>query len=347
MVDKEYCMSSFLALRYIERPDADFSADMHHGRMAYKAPENIELVASSDEIDRALQNVFRGFQGKRLGLLLSGGMDSGILASYMRGMDAYTFRFSEGDLYKNDMERAAVYAKTYGLRLHYVDVDWDVVDRSLDGLMKSKCAPVHSIEPQIYAAAVQAKQDGIECMVIGDAADCIFGGLDQLLSRDWTVEEFAERYTFTMPSSCLREYRDMSYVFERYRVANGKIDFLKFMDEVFNVESYGSYYNAFSVAKMDYVDPYASMGMAVPLDLKRIRSGDSKYLIRELFRDKYPEMPVPDKIPMPRPVDIYFENWRGPERNEFLPGLAMDQFTGNQKWQIYCLERFLNLLDEM
>ena len=44
---------------------------------------------------------------------------------------------------------------------------------------------------------------------------------------------------------------------------------------------------------------------------------------------------------MPRPVDVYFKNWDGPTRSEFKKNLDMNKFTGNQKWQMYCLERFL------
>ena len=114
------------------------------------------------------------------------------------------------------------------------------------------------------------------------------------------------------------------------------------MDDVFSIESSGSYWNAFSIAKMPYLDPYASLIMAEELDLKRVRNGEPKYLVRELFAKKYPTIPIPDKIPMPRPVDEYFLNWEGPKRPEFIAGLDMKQFTGNQKWQLYCLERFLD-----
>lgn len=37
-----------------------------------------------------------------------------------------------------------------------------------------------------------------------------------------------------------------------------KIDFLKFMDDVFSIESSSSYMNAFSVAEMSYYDPKIS-----------------------------------------------------------------------------------------
>ena len=87
--------------------------------------------------------------------------------------------------------------------------------------------------------------------------------------------------------------------------------------------------------------------MIEPLDLNKVRNGESKYLIRELMKKKYPEIPVPDKVPMPRPVDAYFKNWNGPTRPEFKRDLDMCKFSGNQKWQLYCLEQFLNLYEPL
>ena len=83
------------------------------------------------------------------------------------------------------------------------------------------------------------------------------------------------------------------------------------------------------------------------MDLDRIRSGEPKYLIRELMEKKYPEIPVPNKLPMPRPVEEYFRNWSGPKRPEFKKGLDMRLYTGDQKWQMWCLEEFLNMNEEL
>jgi glycerol-3-phosphate cytidylyltransferase len=168
--------------------------------------------------------------------------------------------------------------------------------------------------------------------------------MDQLLSRDWTVENFAKRYTFLDPALVLKRPEDMSYLYERYRKGE-KIDFLHFMDDVFSRESSSSYYNAFKTAGMPYTDPYALLRMADPLDLNRVRNGESKYLVRELMQIKYPEIPVPNKVPMPRPVDAYFKDWQGPTRPEFRRDIDMSQLTGNQKWQLYCLEQFLNMYE--
>ncbi len=343
-VDRNFCASSYLAFRFIEKDDMDFSEGMHHQNI-HPIPDTEKIsVKTALEIDEAIKHTFSEIQDDKLGIMLSGGMDSAILASYMPGCDAYTFRFLGGEFQQKELNRATYYAKTYGLNLHYVDITWDDVIRFLPIVIKAKCAPVHSIEPQIYKAAIQAQNDGITRMVIGESSDLIFGGMDQLLARDWNFDDFVKRYTFTDPFAVLTEPVDMKYLYERYRYGD-KIDFIGFMDDVFSVESASSYMNAFGCAQMLYTDPYAKLKMAEPLDLFRIRHGEPKYLIRELFQMKYADVPVPVKIPMPRPVDAYFANWNGPTRKEFKSNLRINQFSGNQKWQIWCLEQFFNFID--
>ena len=347
MVDKSYCMSSFLSLRYVEDDEKQFCEGLHH--QIYKQhPLNKKVfVEDANDVDIALRNVFRRIAHEKLGMLLSGGMDSSILASYMpEYSDAYTFRFLGGKYQFDEMERAEYYAKYYHLNLHYVDIDWNTVEQNVDKVMAHKGAPVHSIEPQLYAAAKQAKADGITMLVIGDAADYVFGGMDGLLSQNWSYDQYVKRAIYIDPVEVLNEPYDMNYLFERYRLGKNSIDYLRFYDEVVTDESYASYENAFKTADIDFIDPYEMMKMAKPLDLGRIRNGDTKYLIRDLFRMKYPEAAVPIKQPMPRPVDVYFENWDGPKRKEFRDDIDITNFSGNQKWLLYCLERFLNIYDQ-
>lgn len=341
-------MSSFLALRYIERPDVDFTE-----KLAYRHPQpsvNLEGISvnSAAEIDEAISKqlleVRQGF--KKTGIMLSGGMDSAILASYLPGCDAYTFRFLGGNYQKEELQRAEYFASYCGLNLHFVDIDWQTVTDNLKPVMLSKGGPVHSIEPQICQAAKLAKADGVDLMIIGDGSDYVFGGMNKLLSQDWTFTAFMKRYIYVDPFEVLVEPESVQYLFERYRKGD-YIDFIGFMDIVATEESYGSYSNAFLTAGLDYFDPYARLHMAEPLDLQRIRNGDTKYLIRELFKMKYPNTPVPEKIPMPRPVDEYFKNWKGPMRPEFRKDIDIQKFEGNQKWLLWCLEQFLNMLDKL
>ena len=344
MVDKNYCMSSYLAFRYIEAQDKDFYEGMKHDLIKPVSQEEITYVHTPEDIDRAIQKVFDGLKDQKLGIMLSGGMDSANLASYMSGADAYTFKFLGGGVHKDELHRAEYYAQYYNLKLHYVDITWDTVAKYLEPVIKEKGAPVHSIEPQLLQAALQAKSDGVERLIIGESADLLFGGMDQLLAKDWTVEEFTERYTFVNPEEVLKEPADTTYLFERYRQGD-KIDFLSFMDDVFSIESSSSYMNAFRTAGMPYTDPYAKLKMADELDLFRVRHGEPKYLIRQLFSAKYPDFKVPDKVPMPRPVDEYFKDWKGPKRHEFKDDIDMSKYTGNQKWLLFCLEFFLNIYE--
>lgn len=342
MTDKKYCMSSYMAFRYIEDDSKEFYDGMKHRNFKPIADVDRILVHTAEDIDREIGKQMGGFKDRKKGILLSGGMDSAIVASYLSGSDAYTFRFLGGEFQKEELARAKYYAQYYGLQLHYVDISWDTVATHLEPVMKAKCAPVHSIEPQILQAALQAKADGIEVMFVGESSDLVFGGMDGLLAKDWTFEAFVDRYIFTKPEDVLAEPESMQYLFERYRRGDN-IDFLSFMDDVFSIESSSSYLNAFAVAEMPYYDPYARLKMADKLDLYRVRHGEPKYLIRELMAQKYPEIPVPNKVPMPRPVDEYFKTWQGPVRPEFKRNLDMKKFTGNQKWQMYCLEKFLDM----
>lgn len=337
-------MSSYMAFRYIEKDNADFYPELHHENITLMSDSEKKAVRTAEDIDIALADALDKIKDRRVGIMLSGGMDSAIAASYLRGADAYTFRFLNGNFQKKELERAKYYADYYGLKLHYVDIDYETVKKYLRPVILKKNAPVHSIEPQIYQAALQAKNDGVEIMVIGNGSDYVFGGMDGLLAKDWTFDEFVERYIFTNPSDVLEDAEDVRYAFEKYRQGD-KIDFIGFMNDITMTESYSSYFNAFSAADMPYIDPYAGLKMADKLDLHRIRSGESKYLIRELMMKKYPDIAVPDKNPMPRPVDVYFADWRGPKRHEFKKNLNLTQFSGNQKWQMYCLEYFLDMYE--
>jgi hypothetical protein len=170
--------------------------------------------------------------------------------------------------------------------------------------------------------------------------------MDKLLSTDWGFDQFIRRYCSLNPAAVLLEPVDMIDAFEPFRLPGNKIDFLGFLSTLAVQESYSSYWNAFQTASMPYYDPYVRFSLRNPLDLRRIRNGESKYFIRELMAQRYPEISVPSKNPMPRPVDAYFSDWSGPRRKEFKRGLNMTDFTGNQKWQLWCLEQFLNKYDK-
>lgn len=345
MIDKDFCLSSYIAYRYIYKEDVDFYEGMKHRNYV---PINKRVsVVSAEEIDADIQAQFDSLYAKykNIGILLSGGMDSAILASYLKpGSHAYTFVANGTTVFNADEERAAYYCQKYGLQHRLINISFEDYKEFTPIVMKTKCAPVHSIEPQIYKAAIEAKADNVDLIIVGESADLIFGGMDQLLSKDWLLDDFAKRYTFLEPDSVLTNPVDVKMLYEEYRKGE-YIDFLSFMDNVFAIESSSSYMNAFATAQMPYYDPYARLIMGEPLNLHRVRNGEPKYLIRNLYAIKYPELPIPNKIPMPRPVDMIFRDWVGPQRKEFRKDIPMNNLTGNQKWQLWCAERFLEIYD--
>ncbi len=345
MTDKNFCLSSYIAYRYIWKDDMNFFKGFKHRNYA---PNTLHIgVKSSKDIDREIakqvDNLYSQYEN--IGILLSGGMDSANLASYLKqGSHAYTFT-SDSGVFNQDVERAKYYCNKFGLVHHLISITFEDYKKYTPIVMANKCAPVHSIEPQIYKAAIHAKKDGVNMILVGESADLIFGGMDKLITPKWDFDGFAKRYTFLEPSLVLAEPVDQSELYERYRTGKDSIDFMKFMDEVFSIESSSSYMNAFEVAKLPYYDPYACLYMTEPLDMDRVRNGEPKYLVRGLYAMKYPELEIPFKIPMPRPVDTIFKDWAGPIRPEFRKDIPMDTLTGNQKWQLWCAEQFLNLFD--
>ena len=346
MTDKDFCLSSYIAFRYIWKDDMDFAEGFQHKNYRPLNLQDRIPVKTSKDIDREIQKQFVQLYAKydNIGILLSGGMDSANLAAYLKpGSHAYTFNSPFGE-FDADVERAKDYCKKYQLNHHLIDITMDDYQRYTPIVMRHKFAPVHSIEPQIYKAAILAKQDGVQLMIVGESADLIFGGMDKLISPLWTFDGFAERYTFLSPSMVLSHPVDQSELFEKYRIGEDSIDYMKFMDDVFAIESSSSYLNAFGAAWMPYYDPYACLIMADPLDMERVRNGEPKYLVRGLYALKYPEREIPFKIPMPRPVDKIFKDWEGPKRKEFRNDIPLSELSGNQKWQLWCAEQFLNSL---
>lgn len=349
MTDLDFCLSSYIAFRYIWKDGMEFAPGLRHENYKPIAPEDLIPVRTSADIDKEIRAQMDVLYAKydNIGILLSGGMDSANLAAYLKpGSHAYTFCAHGSDVFDADISRAAKYAKKFSLVHHLVDVSMDDYEAFTPVVMRRKCAPVHSIEPQIYKAALQARKDGVQLVLVGESADLIFGGMDKLISPEWTFDAFVKRYTFLDPELVLKTPVSQAELYEKYRVGADGIDVMRFMDEVFAIESSGSYLNAFGAAGMPYYDPYARLVMAEPLDMKRVRAGEPKYLIRGLYAMNYPELPIPTKVPMPRPVDMVFEGWKGPVRPEFRNDIPMDTLTGNQKWQLWCAQLFLDSLEK-
>ena len=340
----KYCASSFLMYRTIADHNKCFTTKCpphFYDDSAERKPIN-----NSEELFAKLKaEVEKATQSGKAALALSGGIDSAILAKFMpKGSTAYTFQcIVPGKEVTNEVPQAAKYAQECGLEHKVVKIYWEDFEQYAPILMNHKGAPFHSIEVQIYKAALEAKKDGFNTLIFGESADSVFGGLNNLLSQDYLVGDFIERYQFVPPYKTLK---DPQLVLEPIfkHVKDGHVDPHEFISTEFFKESMGSYANALETANINFVAPYSKCILNTPIDYTRIRKGENKYLVREVFERLYPNFTVPPKTPMPRPTDEWLANWSGPTRPEFWPHCT-DNMTGDQKWLIYILEQFLNSID--
>lgn len=303
-------------------------------------------ISSSDDLIEVLkQLVAEATANGEAALALSGGIDSAILARFMpKSSTAYTFRcVVPGTKVTDETSAAARYADMNGLRHEIVEIYWEDMARHTPLLMLNKGAPIHSIEVQIYKAALRARQNGFSKMIFGENADIIYGGMDGLLSKDWLFGEFVDRYSYIMPYKVLRDFILILDPFREFE-KNGHIDGHDFINKFFRQEALGTYNNACNSCGVQFIGPFSKTCMNMPIDYTRIRSGDTKYLVREAFSKLYPGFEQPPKRPMPRPMNEWMKDWKGPLRNEFLPHCT-NQMSGDQKWMVYALEKYMNILD--
>ena len=322
-------ISKYLALRYSEYTTIKRSATR-----LIKSIENLHSYLSSlSKID------------KSFGILLSGGMDSALLASYLpEGTKAFTFKY-DNNFAKEEYERAKNFAKINNLQLIDVYINWDTIKNTIDPLIMRRQAPIATIEPQLYIACETAKQYDVSRLIIGGDADIVFGGMSKMLSKDWTKEDFIQFYRYLDPKEILKE-PDEIYLkaFDNYWDAKReKFMTVDFINDIYNTESIISYTNAFGLAKMKLFDPYEDL--AFNYDIAKIRE-KPKYLIQELFIKQYNFEP-PEKNPMPRPVDFYEELNEYPTSDVFRDDIDYSKLTGQQKWMIYCVDRYIKLFPGM
>ena len=344
--DKEFCMSSYLMYRYVYDNNFCFKDGLECNQIDIDFER--KPVVDKDTLRHAVyDNVKEAVDSGSAALALSGGMDSAILAAMVpEGTKAYTFRcIVPGKKVIDESEQAQKWARYNHLDHEIIDITWDELRKAADICMLHKHAPVHSIEAQIYIAAKQARANGIKRMIFGENADIIYGGMNGLISKDWTYGEFVDRYCYVMPYRVLREPVMVMGPFLQME-NDGYIDGYEFTNVYFRQEALGTYINACQAAGIEFVGPYSRTRLDVPIDYNRIRSGDTKYLIGELFHEIYPEERIPEKIPMPRPMEQWMKDWEGPKRKEFIPGCA-EGLSGDQKWMLWSLERYLELTERV
>ena len=149
IVDKDFCLSSFLALRYVAKPNIMW-ADGVLPKFKSRNFSESDVVFNADEIDKSIQKQLEHIDLSKTGIMLSGGMDSAILATYLpKGAKAYTMRtIADGSI--NEVEQAKFYADKLGLDLKVVDISCDDYLEDILSIVNHKKSRYYYIEEDIY-----------------------------------------------------------------------------------------------------------------------------------------------------------------------------------------------------
>ena len=337
-INKNYCINSFLQFRFVFDKNKLFKENLIPNY--YNVPETKYFIKNKDDMNNAIIDYFKKNVDDKTVLMLSGGMDSAILASYLpKNAMTFTLKCIADEPTIDETLSAKKYAEINGLKNEIIEITWDDYKKYINVLLDHKKAPFHSIEIQIYKAALKAKELGYTKLLFGESADVLFGGFSGLLSKDWTFEEFVERYNYVpikkvllKPEPVLKPYQDW-YI-------NSKMNVHGFISNYFYLEATNTYKNACDTAGITFLSPFNVMKLDTDLDIKRIRNGENKYIIRELFKDRYPNLTPNEKIPMPRPMELWLKDWQGPTRKEFRDN-CIKELSGDAKWLVYILEKFL------
>lgn len=192
-------LASFLFLRYpiltntmfqdYGRYDIGYNADQK--RYDWKpsfAVNAIPIQEAVRTVDEMLVASIKKALGcaNRVGVTLSGGIDSSLLTAMIKyhfpEIELYTY--SSGFAELNEFEFSSKVAELCSDRHRQIEITREEFlrrDSIMDGLIRTKCAPVHPNEIALAIAENHAIADGCDIMVSGEGSDEIFGGYGQLL----------------------------------------------------------------------------------------------------------------------------------------------------------------------
>lgn len=282
------------------------------------------------------------YQPHEIGILISSGIDSASVAKMLpKNSFAFYATYEERD-FDPELNIVKNYCEENNLHLIIVNVSWKDYELHMDYLMRVKKAPIHPCEIPVYMCCKKAQELGIQILFSGWGADTHFGGMDKLMSKDWSLEEFKQRFEYCANLQLTNDYSHY-------------VSFLN-LDNTVNVYDFLTYnYHVMTLRSFFYIPelcglihlPLWSYLNVESLDLERIKT-EPKYIIQEAFKLMYPNFTPTDKLPFTRPTDLYMnDHFNDYTYCKKLIGHSENiknnivNTNGQQKWMIYILNRFL------
>src|SRR5690625_1582072 len=167
-------------------------------RYALPTPKSLIPISTPTQLLDTIDTTFRSLSGN-VGLLLSSGMDSAVLAAQLPpGSIAYTLDFNTPqhlqEHFVSEFKAAAQYVPRTTTHKR-IEINRKEYFENLDLLTERMQRPTVPHEPALFKLILQAQRDGIDHLVTGLGADAHLGGL-QSFYRASTLEDF-QQYLFS------------------------------------------------------------------------------------------------------------------------------------------------------
>ena len=297
------------------------------------------IISDEKDLDAFLKHFISQVDFKKTGILLSGGIDSVLLASYCpKGTIAFTLKYPEMPSI-DECDQAKKYADLFGLTLIEVPVTWQDVLLYQDDLMLNKQSPLTAIEVGIYKMCLTSLDYGLENLLTGMGADVVFFVFFKIMSKKWENDEFVNFYTKIIPSSVIKNPSDTLEFFNKYYEENFDTD--SFLAGVFSNDTISSFLNAFSLAGVNILAPYEFIERGFNLDTHSIIEGEEKKLLHNLFLHKTGQEHKKRKYPLPRPLLMWKEYFELTQLDFWKMDPLATVDTDEKRWMIYSADRFI------
>ncbi|PWJ12944.1 asparagine synthase-related protein [Jannaschia seohaensis] len=276
-------------------------------------------------------------QGK-IGIMLSGGMDSVMLAKFLpEGSIAYTLDYGEGQEQHSEFAEAAK-AIPPGVTHKKLSVTREAYAEMARELTLLKREPLVPHDPAFGIGARVAREDGITHMVYGGGADPRFAGFAHFY-KDPSYEGVRKAIIkqFVAPWHVLKSPAPVDWVLGHFTVGN-RVDVRGFLNIVGTEGQAVS--DTLRACGLTPVAPLAEMVWTHEFD---IAGRGGKYPLRDLFKLIYPGKSPNKKAPLPVPYGAWMKGYV-PARPEFRTD-RLHWFGGKNLYQIYALELYMDLRD--
>lgn len=340
------CIDEYLAFQHIDSHIGWTYGAHPRTYLEYTECPRLHTVTNGEKAIEKLKEIsntwITKYSSHEIGILISSGIDSATVAKTLpKKSYAFYATYEERD-FDPELEIVKQYTQENELQLIVVNVSWEDYEQHMDYLMRVKKLPIHPCEIPVYMCCKKAQELGVHVLFSGWGADTHFGGMDKLMTKEWSIDDFKHRFEYCSSLQLTSDYNN--YV--SFLKSDNTVNVYDFLTYNYHVMTLRSFFYIPELFGLIHLPLWSYLGVE-SLDIKRIKN-EPKYIIQEAFKLMYPNFKPTEKLPFTRPTDLYMEEHFNDYTYCENLKLHSQQInnntintTGQQKWMIYILNRFL------